>query len=201
MIVHLTPEFHYVTVPKMSAHAFLKATVQNTTEYALLSGPVNVFLDNNFVATSTLKDVSPQESFQCSLGIDSSVRITYPPRVKHQAAVGMLSRVNTFNVRQEIKIKNGRATGIRIRVLDHVPVSETERIKVELRQPATIKKIDPKPGDDEQDELAMTGLKEPRLYVDKNTLEWVFNVDGGKEVTTAFAYQVTCPVGESVEGL
>ena len=135
------------------------------------------------------------------LGLRSLTRPDKARRGMQQAAVGMLSRANTFNVRQEIKVKNGRAPGIKIRVLDHVPISETERIKVELRQPATVKKIDPKPGDDEQDELAMTGLREPRLYVDKNTLEWVVTIDGGKEVTAAFAYQVTCPLGEAIDGL
>ncbi len=47
--IELSPDFEYVTVPKRVAHAFLKATVKNTSNYALLAGPANVFLDNNFL--------------------------------------------------------------------------------------------------------------------------------------------------------
>lgn len=49
-LLHLEPSFEYETVPKLAAHAFLKAKVKNDTDYALLEGPANVFLDNNFVS-------------------------------------------------------------------------------------------------------------------------------------------------------
>lgn len=49
-IINLKPDFEYETVPKKSAHAFIKAKVTNSSEYALLSGQANVFLENNFVA-------------------------------------------------------------------------------------------------------------------------------------------------------
>jgi len=55
---------------------------------------------------------SPQEDFECSLGIDASVRITYPPRTKHKTSTGLLARSNTVNVRQEVRIKNGRGSAI-----------------------------------------------------------------------------------------
>ena len=49
-IVDLKPTFEYECVPRKSAHAYLKAKVRNTSPYALLAGPTNIFLDNNFVA-------------------------------------------------------------------------------------------------------------------------------------------------------
>ena len=49
-IIDLQPKFEYECVPKKSAHAYLKAKVKNTSPYALLSGPTNIFLDNNFIA-------------------------------------------------------------------------------------------------------------------------------------------------------
>ena len=47
--IELKPDFEYVTVPKLVAHAFLKAKVKNESPYALLAGDSNVFLDNNFL--------------------------------------------------------------------------------------------------------------------------------------------------------
>ena len=49
-IIDLLPAFEYECVPKKSQHAFLKAKVKNTSAYALLAGPTNIFLDNNFIA-------------------------------------------------------------------------------------------------------------------------------------------------------
>ena len=47
--IDLKPTFEYTSVPKLVAHAFLKAKVTNDSNYALLAGPANVFLDNNFL--------------------------------------------------------------------------------------------------------------------------------------------------------
>jgi len=49
-LIDLKPEFEYAIIPRMSSHTYLQAVVKNTSSYALLCGPANVFLDNNFVA-------------------------------------------------------------------------------------------------------------------------------------------------------
>ena len=49
-LIDLTPELHYVSVPRLSPYSFLQASATNSSKYALLAGPANIFLDNNFVA-------------------------------------------------------------------------------------------------------------------------------------------------------
>ena len=49
-IINLTPEFEYESVPRKNAYAYIKAKVVNKSNYTMLAGPANVFLDNNFVA-------------------------------------------------------------------------------------------------------------------------------------------------------
>lgn len=49
-IIDLSPDFSYVSVPKKSPLSFLQAKVKNVSSYAFLTGPANVFLDNNFLA-------------------------------------------------------------------------------------------------------------------------------------------------------
>jgi hypothetical protein len=97
-------------------------------------------MDGNFVTKSTVPDVSPQETFSCSLGVDPSVRITYHPQSKVSGTTGgglissAKTSVTTFN--QRITVKNTRATSIgRLIVQDRVPVSEDARIKVSVLQP------------------------------------------------------------------
>jgi uncharacterized protein (TIGR02231 family) len=197
----LSPEFHYIAIPRKSAHAFLKAKAKNTSDYAFLSGPVNIYLDKSFVATSRLREVSPQEEFECSLGVDASVRIAYPPRTKHQVVQGFVTRTHTVKVHQQVKVRNGRNTPIIVQVLDQVPVSELERLKIELVEPLSVKKMDKKPGQVPHKKIILTGPKEPKLWLDKNVLEWVLKVDKGQEATVAFSYSVTFPSSEAVVGL
>ena len=48
-----SPQFEYNAIPKSVAHAFLNIKVKNESNYALLAGDANVFLDNNFLTKVT----------------------------------------------------------------------------------------------------------------------------------------------------
>lgn len=52
-LIDLFPELSYTCVPRLSPYSFLRAKVKNTSPYTLLSGPANIFLDNNFIAKVT----------------------------------------------------------------------------------------------------------------------------------------------------
>ena len=49
-LVDLSPDFHYNSVPRLSAYSFLQAKTKNTSPYTMLAGPANIFMDNNFIA-------------------------------------------------------------------------------------------------------------------------------------------------------
>lgn len=98
-------------------------------------------MDGNFVSKSSIPNVSPQETFSCSLGVDPSIRITYHPQKKGVSTTGgsVLLRSQKADVTaygQRISIENTRPTTIsRLIVRDQVPISEDARIKVSLIDP------------------------------------------------------------------
>lgn len=47
-VLEFRPKLEYITIPKLYPKAFLRATMHNTSEYALLDGPANVYIDSNF---------------------------------------------------------------------------------------------------------------------------------------------------------
>ena len=59
-------DFRYSAAPKLSAHAYLKAKVTNETDFPFLPGATKVFLDGNFVSTSSMGLVAPSEEFGLS---------------------------------------------------------------------------------------------------------------------------------------
>ncbi len=66
-LVDLVPEFHYVSVPRLSPYSFLQAKTKNSSQYTMLAGPANIFLDNNFVAKVRLTGLKSQDG---GLGCD-----------------------------------------------------------------------------------------------------------------------------------
>lgn len=107
-----------------------------------------MFFDGNFVAKSAIPDVSPDESFTCSLGIDASVKITYHPQRRlartDRTAGGPWyapsSSAKPTDVKaylSRITVKNLRKTPLaRLVLKDQIPVSEDERIKVKMVNPS-----------------------------------------------------------------
>ena len=57
----------YVTVPKIAEEAYLRAKITNTSDSILLPGPANIFHDDEFVGTTALETVVPNEEFEVQL--------------------------------------------------------------------------------------------------------------------------------------
>jgi hypothetical protein len=53
----LKPQFDYECVPKLSPYAYLRARAINSSDYTILEGEANVFLDNNFVSKVKKKKI------------------------------------------------------------------------------------------------------------------------------------------------
>ncbi|KAJ3336166.1 hypothetical protein HDU93_003511, partial [Gonapodya sp. JEL0774] len=135
-IIKLETKFLHFSYPKSAAYAYLKAKVVNSSDYALLRGPASIFLDNNFVAKSTIKNVSAQETFEASLGVDPSIRITRRPIVKTSETSGLISKSTTWKYSQVIEIRNTKKTDASIVVVEPIPWSGDERLKVTLLEPS-----------------------------------------------------------------
>lgn len=65
-----------------------------------------------------------------SLGVDPAVRIKYKPLHKYEEKSGLLTKVKTVTYKQDIEVKNTHTNPVQIKVVDHVPVSNEDRIKV-----------------------------------------------------------------------
>ena len=126
----------YVMVPKLRAAAFLKARFRNTSSIALLKGQAGLTLDGSFLGNTNIPWCSAGETFSLSLGVDPSVTVTYSkPVVKrrqtgvfHTEGSGIYTRTCTITNTKSIRALEGA-------VYDQIPVSEDERLKVEVIQP------------------------------------------------------------------
>ncbi|KAJ7644814.1 hypothetical protein FB45DRAFT_1116673 [Roridomyces roridus] len=127
----------WVCVPKIDTKTHLKARVTNASEYTLLEGTASVYVDGSFISRSVVPAVSPQESFDCPLGIDTSIRVTYHPVIKKLSHSGFVSRSANHLFSQRITVFNTKSVGIdQLKIIDHVPTSQNSAIEVKLTNPA-----------------------------------------------------------------
>lgn len=176
-------EFRYSTAPKLSPHAYLKTRVTNASDFPLLPGGTNVFLDNNFVANASLSQVAPGEDFWTFLGVDGAIKVERKLLRKHQQEEGMFDKKTKVVYEYLTEITNNKKSEEELVVWDQVPVSSHQDIVVKLEEPlyngdsATLKKNE------------------------MNFLEWFYKVKAGEKIRLPMVYSVEYPRGKQVTGL
>uniref|UniRef100_A0A914WYI1 Protein F37C4.5 n=1 Tax=Plectus sambesii TaxID=2011161 RepID=A0A914WYI1_9BILA len=188
-VIDLEPRFEHETVPSKTPVAFLTAKVINTSTFPLLSGPTSIYLNNSFVAKSSVKAVSPKEEFDCSLGADPAVRVNYKPASIYHERAGLISKTSVNSHEQRIEIKNTKV-GEKIKIVVHeqIPKSTDEKIKITVLQPEL-----PKKGDEKK-------LAEFAVKMDKNNnLEWTVNIAPNETRELVIKYKIEHPSNEKIE--
>ena len=176
-------DYQYNSVPKMSPFAFLTAKVKNTSDFPMLAGKSNVFLDNNFVTSSQIPLVAPNEEFKTSLGIDEGIKIEHKLINKFHKDEGLFSKKAKVSYEFKIIIKNNKITDENIVVEDQIPISQNNEIKVEL--------IEPKYKDD----------SETLKITESKFLKWEIKLKTKEEYIIPIKFQVEYPRDESIVGL
>ncbi|KAG9226892.1 hypothetical protein CCMSSC00406_0003435 [Pleurotus cornucopiae] len=138
-IIELTlgAEMSWITVPKVDKRVHLKAKVKNASEYTLLPGEASIYVDGSFISKSNIPSVAPQGSFDCSLGIDPSIQVTYHPLIKNASRTGFYTKSSKHSYNQRVTIANTKTQPVgNLKVLDRIPISEDSQITVKLLNPS-----------------------------------------------------------------
>ncbi|TLD09829.1 hypothetical protein PspLS_12029 [Pyricularia sp. CBS 133598] len=203
--------FSHTVVAKYKPVAFLQAKVLNTSKLTLLKGPVGLSLDGSFIGRVSLPRCEPGHSFVVGLGVDPAITAVYAkPEVKRGAS-GLLARENISVYRRRVNLFNTRATGsgthpVTISVLDQVPVSQDERLRVDIALPRGL--VPGGKGVPAGEIVVRDGLSEKgdrtwgravAMLKQKGEILWDVTLNPGKGVELLLEYEVACPSGEHVE--
>ncbi|HLP26838.1 MAG TPA: mucoidy inhibitor MuiA family protein, partial [Acidobacteriota bacterium] len=160
----LTANPEYLTVPKRQQTAFLTTKVVNSTDFPLLAGAMNVFLDGTFVATSNLRTVMAGEKFDLALGADEGISVKHKRVQKFTEDTGLTNSGKRITYEYLLTIQNNKKTAERVIVVDQLPLSRNEKVVVKQLAPdarevkptdeGTLKwSLDLKPGEKREIEL------------------------------------------------
>ena len=185
-VIDLASSFENVCLPEQNSNVYLVAKATNTSEYPLLSGPCSVFMDNNFISKSTLKSVSPGEEVSCSLGVDPLVRVSLKAGDSYQSRqAGWISKGTVSEEYNNVtSVKNTKKQPISVKVVESVPVSEDERVRVHLLEPVC---------SEVGQRVGVSGGGSVTLN-EKNHLEWCIQLEPTSQRKFLLNYIVEYPV-------
>jgi uncharacterized protein (TIGR02231 family) len=169
----------YLTVPKRQAAAFLTSKVVNSSDFPLLAGAMNVFLDGTFVATSGLRTVMSGEKFDLALGVDDGIAIKHKRVNKFTEDTGLTNSGKRITYEYLLTIQNNKKTSERVIVADQVPLSRNEKVVVKLLSPDA---KDVKP-------------------TDEGTLKWTLDLKPGEKRELTVKFTVEYDNNVNVSGL
>jgi hypothetical protein len=189
--------FSHTAVPKYRAAAFLNAKLRNNSKLTLLRGPAGLTLDGSFVGRTTLPMCSAGDAFTLSLGVDPAIRVVYPKPEVRRTTPGVFSKEESSVYLRTVMVHNTRASTaqpIKLLVLDQVPVSEDERVRVSLATPRGLAVDGPAveagaPASDKPEDQEW-GLAEARLKKG-GQVSWVVSLNAGKRVKLSIEYAVS----------
>ncbi|EAU80901.1 mucoidy inhibitor A [Coprinopsis cinerea okayama7 len=135
--LNLEAKMTWVSVPKKDTKVHLSAKIKNSSEFLLLDGPASVYVDGSFISRSFVPSVSPDESFDCPLGLDPAIKVTYHPQTKKVSKSGLINKSDVYLFTQRITVHNTKNIDVEtVKVIDQIHVSEDATIAVKLISPA-----------------------------------------------------------------
>lgn len=174
----LDPALTVRVVPRVDARAFLyaKVTLPKTTPY--LPGQVSLFRDATFVGSGRLPQLAPGEEHELGFGSDDSIRVRHAVLDEKRGESGIITSSKTDQRNYRIAVKNHHPRAMTVAVLDQIPVSQNQDIKVELIAKTQPTRKDP---DDKRGVMA-----------------WDIKLEPNEEKQIEFGYRVSWPADKRV---
>ncbi len=184
----LAAKLQYQATPRALEAAFLSAYVTNTTEYPFLAGSMNTFLDDTFIAASSLKTVMAGEKLELALGADEGIAIKRRLVNRFAEDTGLTNSGRRVTYEFITTVTNNKKTAERIVFKDLLPISRHEKIVVKLLGP------------DPRDVGTTDKPKEVSLEAD-GKMVWRLDVKPGEKRELQLKFSVEHPAELSVTGL
>ena len=145
---NIEPTLTVRTVPKVDRKAYLYVKFILPKGAPLLPGAVSLFRDGAFVGTGKLPVLAPGEEHELGFGADDQVRVRHAIVGQTRGETGLISSLRTDSRKFRITVKNQHERAVELVVLDQVPISLNEEIKVTLLGPTkpTKRNVDDKRG-------------------------------------------------------
>ena len=161
-------------VPSQSHSAHVEATFRYERDTPIEAGELQLYRDGAFVGRAATDAFLPGAEVRMPFGADERIKVTVRDEAAHSDEGGIVSRQVTRETRRRFDITNYHAEAMPIEVVDRVPVSRNNDVRVEVPKGATepsVRQLDGKAG----------------------VLLWKFSAEPRKPVSIRHYYSVRYP--------
>ena len=123
--------------PQLDSQAYLVARTKLGGEVPLLPGQANLFRDGAFIGTTQLAMLRPGEETDLGFGIDDQIVVKHRVMEDEAGESGVISRDNTRRRVTITEVQNLHRTPVSAILLQTIPASQNENIKLEMLQDKT----------------------------------------------------------------
>ncbi|MET9730526.1 DUF4139 domain-containing protein [Streptomyces sp. NPDC006458] len=127
----------YLCVPSAQERVYGTLVLSNATDQALLAGPVEVTVDDDFLLTAALPTLAPGGVRRMGLGPAEGIQVTRRTHLNESTA-GLRNNVTVLDHRVQVDVANRLARSVRVEVHEQVPVTSDADVRIEERADWTV---------------------------------------------------------------
>ncbi|MCX4587378.1 DUF4139 domain-containing protein [Streptomyces sp. NBC_01481] len=172
----------YLCVPSVEQTVYATLVLSNATDQALLAGPVEVTVDDDFLLTAALPTLAPGGVRRVGLGPAEGIRVTRRTNL-HESTSGLRNNTTVLDHRVHVELANRLARPVTVEVRERVPVTSEPDVRIEERADWTA----PEDG---------TG---PDRHA-PGTRVWRLDLPAGATAALDGGYEIRIPTGKALVG-
>ncbi|MFI6647205.1 DUF4139 domain-containing protein [Streptomyces sp. NPDC050529] len=172
----------YLCVPSVEQVVYATLLLSNATDQALLAGPVEVTVDDEFLLTTALPTLAPGGVRRVGLGPAEGIRVTHRTSV-HESTSGLRNNTTVLDHRVHVELANRLARPVTVEVHERVPVTSEPDVRIEERADWTA-----------PDDRAGPDRHTP------GTRLWRLDLPAGATAALDGGYEIRIPTGKALVG-
>ena len=173
----LTAKYEHHIVPKLDCNAYLIASIGDWQGVDILNGEANIYFQNTFIGKIHLNRRAFADTLKLSMGEDQRIfseRRLLKSGSKNSVIGGNLVKEYKY----EVKITNTTGDFLELTMEDQLPISQNEKIKIEL----------------------MDSDGDPEYDISTGKITWKLKMEPGETRIITFRSKVTHPKDMTVVG-
>nr|WSW70656.1 DUF4139 domain-containing protein [Streptomyces sp. NBC_00995] len=172
----------YLCVPSVEPVVYATLVLHNATDQALLAGPVEVVVDDEFLLTAALPTLAPGGERRVGLGRAEGVRVTRRTNL-HESTAGLRNNTTVLDHHVHVELANRLSRPVTVEVRERVPVTSEQEVRIEERADWTV----PEEGEG------------PKSHA-PGTRVWRLNLAAGATAVLDGGYAIRIPTGKALAG-
>jgi uncharacterized protein (TIGR02231 family) len=129
--------FAWRTAPSLTPFVFRVAQVTNTAAFPLLQGQVDGFRRSGFIGRHALERVPQGGAFELSFGLEDRMKVKRVVVEELARDSGLFQQRRRFRYAYRLELQNRSGGPEELEVVERIPVSELEDIRVEIEKAKT----------------------------------------------------------------